>query len=520
MAKRLSKKEFAKQKQTEMKETIQKAMGDVAWHMDSPEGVKEYLDFMAKMHDYSPRNQMLLQNQYKGAHGVAGKKHFEEMGFNIREGEKPLQVLAPVFKKYTIDKDDKWIPLNRPTKDQQKKIDSGEYKVKQKLHYYRFADVYDLGQTDAKTEDYPKLFPNRPFQFDEKALNNRYPDLKVSMKQFAEKQGFHLKDEQTTERLGNAKGGYYPDSNVIRMRPQLSDGEYISTLNHEIAHGQLHRESTLDTPTKELEAEMTAYVTNKHFGLDTSEKSISYMASWTENLSTLDDKETFKVIERVSQASRSMIDGIEQNYQYQNDLEHQKRKDFNLRDNRSAENSLHEAPPSNEIYQDGEKFDWIDIVSEKNIKDMKKTHPKAFTPEYGENQLKVLPSEFDNYYLLYEKSKEQEIQVNDSEKQKEVSTLRIGDMRFDYQNIKSDDLKDFTVLKDADHLGVEFESGEAVDFYKNTSDKRAFNKAYKSLPNNKENTIENYVQYGLNNDTQAKEQTLKTTKKKQNSIER
>lgn len=433
MAKRLSKKEFAKQKQTEMKETIQKAMGDVAWHMDSPEGVKEYLDFMAKMHDYSPRNQMLLQNQYKGAHGVAGKKHFEEMGFNIREGEKPLQVLAPVFKKYTIDKDDKWIPLNRPTKDQQKKIDSGEYKVKQKLHYYRFADVYDLGQTDAKTEDYPKIFPNRPFQFDEQTVQEKYPDLKSSIKQFAEKQGFHLKEEQTTERLGNAKGAYYPDSHVIRMRPQLSDGEYISTLNHEMAHGQLHRESTLDTPTKELEAEMTAYVTNKHFGLDTSEKSISYMASWTENLSTLDDKETFKVIERVSKASRSMIVGIEKEY-------------------------------GNQLEQDK------DQVTEKG---------------------------------------------SDT-----IRTLKIGDMSFDYQNMKSDNLKDFTVLKDADHLGVEFESGEAVDFYKNTSDKRAFNKAYKSLPNNKENTIENYVQYGLNNDTQAKEQTLRTTKKKQNSIER
>ena len=122
MAKRLSKKEFAKQKQAEMKETINQAMGDVAWHMQNPEGVKEYLDFMSRMHDYSPRNQMLLQNQYKGAHGVAGKKHFEEMGFNIRDGEKPLKVLAPVFKKFTVDQDNNYIPLNRPTKEQKEKI--------------------------------------------------------------------------------------------------------------------------------------------------------------------------------------------------------------------------------------------------------------------------------------------------------------------------------------------------------------------------------------------------------------
>src|SRR5699024_9606534 len=425
MAKRLSKKEFAKQKQAEMKETIKQAMGDVAWHMQNPEGVKEYLDFMSRMHDYSPRNQMLLKNQYKGAHGVAGKKHFEEMGFNIRDGEKPLKVLAPVFKKFTVDRDNNYIPLNRPTKEQKQKIESGEYKVRQKLHYYKFAEVYDLGQTDAKIEDYPKVFPNRPFQFDESSIKEQYPNLKEAIQSFAENQGFHLKDEQTTERLGNAKGAYYPTTDDIRMRPHLSDGEYISTLNHEIAHGLLHKESTLDSPTKELEAEMTAYVTNKHFGLDTSEKSIDYMANWTNNLNKLDDKETFKVIERVSKASRSLIDGIEKEY-------------------------------GNQLEQDKEQ------VTEKG---------------------------------------------SDT-----VRTLKIGDMSFDYQNMKSDKLKDFSVLKDTDHLGVEFEDGKTVDFYNNTSEKRTFNKAYKSLPNNKENTIENYVQYGLNNDTQAKEQALRTTK--------
>lgn len=454
MAKRLSKKEFAKQKQTEMKETINKAMGDVAWHMKSEEGVKEYLDFMARMHDYSPRNQMLLKNQYKGAHGVAGKKHFDEMGFNIREGEKPLQVLAPVFKKYTIDKDDKWIPLNRPTKEQQAKIDSGEYKVKQKLHYYKFADVYDIGQTDAKAEDYPKIFPNRPFQFDEQALKEKYPDLKESMKKFAENQGFGLKEEQTTERLGNAKGAYYPFTNDIRMRPNLSDGEYISTLNHELAHGLLHKETTLDNPTKELEAEMTAYVTNKHFGLDTSEKSIDYMANWTDNLNKLDDKETFKVIERVSKASRSLIDGIEKEYEQVDEMEQRKND--------------------------------IDIKSGKT---------------QGIEQ---------EHQVIIDNEKEMKEKTSDA-----IQTLNIGNMRFDYKNMKSDNLKEFTVLKDTDNLSVEFENGDTVEFYNNTADKRAFNKTYKTLQNDQESTIEDFVDFGLNKDDHNIEQVKdKETKKK------
>lgn len=478
MAKRLSKKEFAKQKQAEMKETINQAMGDVAWHMQNPEGVKEYLDFMSRMHDYSPRNQMLLQNQYKGAHGVAGKKHFEEMGFNIRDGEKPLKVLAPVFKKFTVDQDNNYIPLNRPTKEQKEKIESGEYKVRQKLHYYKFAEVYDLGQTDAKVEDYPKMFPNRPFQFDESSVKEKYPNLKEAIKSFAENQGFHLKDEQTTERLGNAKGAYYPTTDDIRMRPHLSDGEYISTLNHEIAHGLLHKETTLDSPTKELEAEMTAYVTNKHFGLDTSEKSIDYMANWTNNLNKLDDKETFKVIERVSKASRSLIDGIEKEYEQVKEKENTK----------SIEGIEQEAQS---IIDNGQKYTLRDVLSKSEVDKMDSKE----LSQVG----KITKSKIENNYLLYEKETET------------IKSLKIGDMRFDYQNFKSEDLKDFTILSDTDTLSVEFKNRESKDIYTNSRQKHQINQAYEKHTGDKESTIEDYINFSLNRDEQApvKEKTKK-----------
>lgn len=321
MAKRLSKQEYAKQKQAEMKTTIDEAMDKISNYKQNPEDFVQYLDFMSNMYDYSPRNQMLLSNQYEGAYGVAGKRQFEEMGFKVHDNEKALKVLAPVFKKYTIDENKKWIPLDRPTKAQKEKIESGEYTVKQKLSYFKFADVYDIGQTDAKAEDYPKMFPNRPYTFDERNINEKYPNLKNSIKRFAENEGYILTDETSTEYLGNAKGAYSPSTNNIYMRPHLSDGEYLSTLNHEIAHGQLHKNSSLDTPIKELEAEMTAYVTNKHFGLDTSDKAISYMATWTKNLSKIDDKETIKVVERVSKASRTMIAGIEDEYAKENVLQ-------------------------------------------------------------------------------------------------------------------------------------------------------------------------------------------------------
>lgn len=392
MAKRLSKKEYAKKKQAEMKETISDAMDKVSGYMQDADNLVEYLDFMSNMYDYSPRNQMLLQTQYDGAFGVAGKRQFESMGFNVREEEKPLKVLAPVFKKYTIDENKKWIPLDRPNKEQKEKIEYGEYQVRQKLSYYKFADVYDIGQTDAMPEDYPKMFPNRPFTFDEKEINEKYPDLKKSIKNFAENKGFNVIDEKTTESLGNAKGAYYPFTNDIRMRPYLSNGEYISTLNHEVAHGLLHRNSNLDTPTKEVEAEMTAYVTNKHFGLDTSEKAIGYMASWTKNLKTLEEKEQIKVMERVSKASRTMIAGIEEEYGKQEELS-----------------------------QKAEK-------------------------EYAEP------------------------------KENNIDHLKLGDMSFDYGQVKDEKIKDFPLLELSQSLDVVFEDGKSLSLYNNEEERKEFNK--------------------------------------------
>lgn len=324
---RLSKKEFAKKKQEEMRTTINEAMSNVASFKHNPEDIKEYLDFMAKMYDYSPRNQMLLQNQYEGASGVASKKHFEELGFKVNEKEKPMQVLAPVFKNLYQDENNKWKPQYKATKEEKEKIKNGDLKSSNKLSYYKLVDVYDIGQTNAKAEDYPKIFPNRPYAFDEREINEKYPNLKQSIKNYAEKQGFNVIDENNTNKLGSAKGAYYPFTDDIRMRPNLSNGEYISTLNHELAHGYLHKDSNQETHTKELEAEMTAYVTNKHFGLDTSEKSIDYIANWTQNLIKVEDKELINSVERVSKASREIIGGIEKDYEQQYDFLNQAKKE-------------------------------------------------------------------------------------------------------------------------------------------------------------------------------------------------
>ncbi|WP_261023556.1 zincin-like metallopeptidase domain-containing protein, partial [Streptococcus mitis] len=79
----------------------------------------------------------------------------------------------------------------------------------------------------------------------------------------------------------------------------------IATTIHELAHATLHNPSLSDQykelpkVQKELEAEMTSHLLSKHFGLDTSEKAIDYMAKWTDNLQGLDDKQLADSLKRI-----------------------------------------------------------------------------------------------------------------------------------------------------------------------------------------------------------------------------
>ena len=67
----------------------------------------------------------------------------------------------------------------------------------------------------------------------------------------------------------------------------MSEAQTMKTAVHETAHAVLHdrdrwlRKGSKDKLTKEVEAESIAYVVCNHFGLDTSEYSFSYIASWT-----------------------------------------------------------------------------------------------------------------------------------------------------------------------------------------------------------------------------------------------
>ena len=87
-----------------------------------------------------------------------------------------------------------------------------------------------------------------------------------------------------------AKGYYHQTEKYIAIQENMSNLQTMKTGVHEVSHALLHDREVMDAEgilkdrtTKEVEAESIAYIVCNHFGLDTSEYSFTYIASWCES---------------------------------------------------------------------------------------------------------------------------------------------------------------------------------------------------------------------------------------------
>ncbi len=131
-------------------------------YSDSPEERLKLLDFMGNFYQYSLRNQLLIQSQFPGATGVGSFGFFKKMGFSVKKGEKGIRILQPNPQTYFKTKAGETKRLIDATPEEKKAFDRKELK-QHTVTYYKLTSVFDISQTTAGPEDYPKLFPNRPF---------------------------------------------------------------------------------------------------------------------------------------------------------------------------------------------------------------------------------------------------------------------------------------------------------------------------------------------------------------------
>ncbi len=233
----------------------------------------KYLLTMSKFHNYSFNNTLLIAMQRPDATLVAGYNAWKNK-FNryVKKGEKGIQIIAPApvkerEEREKIDKDTGLTVLN----------ESGEPEievVERVIPRFRVTTVFDYAQTDG--EPLPTLEVNE--------LTARVKDytlLKEAIEQVSPVPICFGEIE------GNAKGYYSHVDKEICVRADMGESQTIKTMIHEVAHAMLHdsdqmkqRGEEKDQLTKETEAESIAFTVCSALGIDTSDYSFPYVASW------------------------------------------------------------------------------------------------------------------------------------------------------------------------------------------------------------------------------------------------
>ncbi|MGN4838157.1 LPD25 domain-containing protein [Bacillus cereus group sp. MYBK150-2] len=268
--------------------------------------LKEYLSFMAKFYHYSPSNISLIQSQFQGASAVGSFSFWKEKGFPVKKGEKGIKILVPnrTVAKFK-DKEGSWKTVTKANEQEKKQIESKSVEVIPGRLYFAVGHVFDVSQKNAKAEDLPRIFPNRWLE----GSVTDYQSLYKGMEAIAEKNG--VKIIAPKSELGVAKGVSYPLTKEVALNPRNSELQNVKTLLHELAHAKLHTAETrmnYTAPEKEFQAEMTAYAVSSYFGIDTSEYSLGYLASWTQGKEM---KDKTKLLKEVHETSIEFIETIE-----------------------------------------------------------------------------------------------------------------------------------------------------------------------------------------------------------------
>ena len=233
----------------------------------------KYLLTMSKFHNYSFNNTLLIAMQRPDATLVAGYNAWKNK-FNryVKKGEKGIQIIAPApvkerEEREKIDKDTGLTVLN----------ESGEPEievVERVIPRFRVTTVFDYAQTDG--EPLPTLEVNE--------LTARVKDYTLLKEAIEQVSPMPIRFGEIE---GNAKGYYSHMDKEICVRADMGESQTIKTMIHEVAHAMLHdsdqmkqRGEEKDQLTKETEAESIAFTVCSALGIDTSDYSFPYVASW------------------------------------------------------------------------------------------------------------------------------------------------------------------------------------------------------------------------------------------------
>lgn len=308
--KKMSKEDENKKRQETIDKAIETMNKGVYDYLDS-DRFKTLLDTMSKFHDYSLNNTLLILEQNPRATQLAGyNKWQQDFNRQVKRGEKGLMIWMPVEIKvkenhYVLDENG-----NRILGD------DGKFKreeVEVKKRTFKIGYTFDVSQTEQiEGKEVIELSPV-------KELEGNVKDYPTLTKALMEISPVPIKIEAFK---ASAKGCYNSLTNEIKIQPDMSETQTIKTMIHEIAHSIVHSDENLNQlkqkdnvefskNEKEVQAESIAYIVSSHLGIDTSDYSFPYVATWglsTEPSDLEKVKQNLKCIKSTSMYLTSKLD--------------------------------------------------------------------------------------------------------------------------------------------------------------------------------------------------------------------
>lgn len=289
-------KKAAEQRKAELKditEKLEKGVQDVY----SSEQYQDLLNTMAKFPHYSVNNNILIMMQKPDATLVQSYTGWKKMGRFVKKGEKGIRILAPA--PFKLEKEqDKVDESGKVVLD--KDGEAVKEKIEINMTAFKPVSTFDVSQTEG--EPLPQI------GVDELTGNiEGYQTLFEAIKS-ASPVPIAFEDIKS-----GAKGYFHVEENRIALNNGMSEIQNVKTAIHEMAHAKLHnseaqKNNKQSKNSKEVEAESVAYTVCQHYGIDTSDYSFAYVATWSQGKELSELKESLNIIRNAASELITKID--------------------------------------------------------------------------------------------------------------------------------------------------------------------------------------------------------------------
>ena len=279
--------EARKKEMDEITVKLEKGVKDIF----TTDSYKDYLNFCAKLPRYSVNNQILIMMQKPDATMCQSFTNWKEVNRHVRKGEKGIRILAPA--PYKMQKEQEKVDASGKTV-----LDKDGEPVKETvevtINAFKPVSTFDVSQTEGEPIPSPGV--------DE--LTGSVEGYETLLAAIKEVVPVPISFEQIDS---GAKGFYHLEENRIVVQEGMSEAQTVKTLLHEASHQALHSKEAMDSAgekksknQKETEAESVAYVVCQHYGIDTSDYSFPYVATWSADKEVPELKASLDTIRRTA----------------------------------------------------------------------------------------------------------------------------------------------------------------------------------------------------------------------------